>query len=73
MKSASKSTIGGNGYAVSEFLRDHGCEVVSSCGGAVSVAPLIPGVRAGVRWAGSETGVSIRGRIGVLIAREAGA
>ena len=38
------------------------------------MAPLVPGVRAGLRWVReSAAGVSIRGRIGVLIAEEAGA
>jgi hypothetical protein len=42
-------------------------------GGAISVAPLIPGVRAGLRFSKAPGGVSIRGRIGLLISREAGA
>ena len=58
---------------VAEYLRDQGFEVVYSCGGAVAVAPLIPGVRAGLRYASADLGVSIRGRAGVVIAREAGA
>ena len=58
---------------VSEILRQRGFEVISSCGGAVAVAPLIPGVRAGLRYAPGENGVSVRGRVGALIAREAGA
>jgi hypothetical protein len=37
------------------------------------VAPLVQGVCAGVRWADTALGISIRGRVGVLIAREAGA
>jgi fructose-1,6-bisphosphatase/inositol monophosphatase family enzyme len=56
-----------------EILRSHDYEVVFACGGAVSVAPLVEGVCAGVRWADTPLGVSIRGRVGVLIAREAGA
>ncbi|MFT5443210.1 MAG: fructose-1,6-bisphosphatase/inositol monophosphatase family enzyme [Myxococcota bacterium] len=59
--------------AVSDVLRAKGYEVVPSCGGAVSVAPLIKGVCAGVRFADTPVGVSIRGRVGVLIAREGGA
>ena len=39
----------------------------------MAVAPLIRGVRAGVRYASGELGVSIRGRIGAVIAAEAGA
>jgi fructose-1,6-bisphosphatase/inositol monophosphatase family enzyme len=58
---------------VIEHLARRGFRVVSSCGGAVSVAPLIPGVRAGLRHASVAIGISIRGRIGALIAVEAGA
>lgn len=54
-------------------LRDLGYEVCLASGGAISVAPLIPGVRAGLRLARQNPeGVSIRGRIGAMIAREAG-
>jgi fructose-1,6-bisphosphatase/inositol monophosphatase family enzyme len=57
-----------------EILRGRGYELVQACGGAISVAPLIPGFRAGLRVATNDPpNVSIRGRIGVLIAREAGA
>jgi len=59
--------------SVIEYLTRRGLRVVSSCGGAVSVAPLIPGVRAGLRHASGALGISIRGRIGALIAVEAGA
>lgn len=59
--------------AVCAALEARGLEVVPACGGAIAVAPLIVGVRAGLRRANVPTGVSIRGRIGVLIAREAGA
>ncbi len=58
---------------VAEALRSRDYEVVSACGGAVSVAPLIKGVCAGVRRADAPLGISIRGRVGVLIAREGGA
>ena len=54
-------------------LEERGFDVVFGCGGAVSVAPLIPGIRAGVRYAAGSLGVSRRGRIGVVISREAGA
>ena len=57
---------------VCDVLRAQGWEVVPASGGAVAVAPLIKGVRAGLRWGNAENGVSIRGRIGLLIAREAG-
>ena len=57
---------------VFEALRDHGWDPVPACGGAIAVAPLVKGVRAGLRWGTAEQGVSIRGRIGLLIAREAG-
>ena len=58
---------------VTQALVAQGYEVIPACGGAVSVAPLIKGVRAGLRWAGGPLGISIRGRVGVVIAREAGA
>jgi hypothetical protein len=48
--------------------------VAAASGGAISVAPLIPGVCAGLRLVRENPdGVSIRGRIGALIAAEAGA
>ena len=48
-------------------------EPAPASGGAISVAPLIPGVRAGLRVArGNPGGISIRGRIGALISSEAG-
>jgi fructose-1,6-bisphosphatase/inositol monophosphatase family enzyme len=57
-----------------ERLRDLGYEVAAAAGGAISVAPLIPGVCAGLRLVRENAeGVSIRGRIGALIAAEAGA
>lgn len=59
---------------VVERLQARGFEVEPASGGAISVAPLIPGVRAGLRLAKQNPeGVSIRGRIGALIAAEAGA
>jgi fructose-1,6-bisphosphatase/inositol monophosphatase family enzyme len=55
-------------------LQERGYEVQRACGGAISVAPIIPGVCAGLRIATNDPpNVSIRGRVGVLIAREAGA
>jgi len=57
-----------------ERLQDHGYEVAAASGGAISVAPLIPGVCAGLRLVRENPeGVSIRGRIGALISAEAGA
>jgi len=54
-------------------LRERGYEVCPASGGAISVAPLIPGVRAGLRLARhNPEGVSVRGRIGAMIASEAG-
>jgi len=53
-------------------LRAQGLEVGMASGGAVGLAPLIPGVRAGLRYAAGPGGVSIRGRISLLVAREAG-
>lgn len=60
--------------AAMAVLRDRGYQVQPACGGAISVAPIIPGVCAGLRIATNDPpNVSIRGRVGVLIAREAGA
>jgi fructose-1,6-bisphosphatase/inositol monophosphatase family enzyme len=60
--------------AAVESLRRRDYEVVAACGGAIAVAPLVPGVCAGLRIASEAgAGVSIRGRIGALIAAEAGA
>ncbi|MCS5637146.1 MAG: hypothetical protein NZ990_11565 [Myxococcota bacterium] len=63
------------GDDVRAALQAEGLEVIPGSGGAVSVAPLLPGVRAGLRVASRESGngVSIRGRVGLTIAREAGA
>jgi fructose-1,6-bisphosphatase/inositol monophosphatase family enzyme len=58
--------------AVATRLRRAGFEVGLGCGGAVAVAPLVPGVCGGLRVARSGA-ISARGRIGALIAREAGA
>jgi fructose-1,6-bisphosphatase/inositol monophosphatase family enzyme len=59
---------------VQAHLENEGFEVIPACGGAIAVAPLIVGVRAGLRWSQNDgIGISIRGRIGVLIASEAGA
>jgi len=60
--------------AAADVLRERGYEVRPACGGAISVAPLIPGVCAGLRVATNEPpNISIRGRAGVAISREAGA
>lgn len=60
--------------AAADVLRKRGFEPVVASGGAISVAPLIPGVRAGIRVATNEPpNVSIRGRIGAMISAEAGA
>lgn len=58
--------------AVAERLAARGWEVQRGCGGAVAIAPLLPGVRAGIRFAKSAS-ISTRGRIGLLISAEAGA
>ena len=58
--------------AVQDRLRERGFEVAFGSGGAISVAPLIPGVRAGLRLPNSSEGISIRGRVGLLISSEAG-
>lgn len=54
-------------------LRAQGFEVSFACGGAIAVAPLIPGVRAGLRVARAPGGISLRGRIGALISACGGA
>ena len=57
-----------------DLLRDRGYEVAPAAGGALSIAPLMPGVCAGLRVVRTNPeGVSVRGRIGALIAAEAGA
>jgi fructose-1,6-bisphosphatase/inositol monophosphatase family enzyme len=53
-------------------LRAEGFATDRACGGAVALAPLVPGVRGGLRVSKYAT-ISVRGRIGTLIAREAGA
>jgi fructose-1,6-bisphosphatase/inositol monophosphatase family enzyme len=52
-------------------LRADGFETERACGGAVALAPLVPGVRGGLRVS-KYAKISSRGRIGTLIAREAG-
>jgi len=59
--------------SVRAHLRQRGYEITPASGGAVAVAPLVRGVRAGLRWKARELGISIRGRVGALISREAGA
>ncbi len=59
--------------AVADRLRGEGYGVRPAAGGAIAVAPLLPGVCAGLRLAGAAGAISRRGRIGVLIASEAGA
>jgi len=58
--------------AIEARLRADGFATERACGGAVALAPLVPGVRGGLRIAKYAT-ISARGRIGALIAREAGA
>ena len=53
-------------------LKEHGYEVWYGSGGAISVAPLIPGFRAGLRFSPGTPSISIRGRVGVLVSRVAG-
>ena len=55
-----------------ERLRRAGFEIWFGCGGAISVAPLLPGFRAGLRFNPRYDTISIRGRIGVLVTRAAG-
>jgi len=59
--------------AVRKRLAERGLEATVACGGAIAVAPLLPGVRGGLRLAPATGTISVRGRIGLLIAQEAGA
>lgn len=77
---SARADAGGRGVLVShdlpaaavERLLAAGFEVRPASGGAISVAPLLAGVRAGLRYV-TAGNVSVRGRIGALIASEAGA
>lgn len=53
-------------------LEREGYEPQPASGGAIAVAPLVPGVCGGLRWMRGQS-ISVRGRIGALVAREAGA
>jgi len=57
---------------VAERLRARGWKLVPGCGGAVAVAPLLPGVVGGVRVPDPRP-LSQRGRIGLLASAMAGA
>ena len=59
--------------AVRDRLVARGLRPVPASGGAIAVAPLVPGVRGGLRFTPATGSISVRGRIGVLVAREAGA
>lgn len=50
-----------------------GYEPLSAAGAAIGVAPLVPGVCAGLRVATTEAGVSVRGRGAAFVSRVAGA
>ena len=58
--------------AATRRLRDAGYEIWYGSGGAISVAPLVPGFRAGLRFNPAHETISIRGRIGVVVTRAAG-
>jgi hypothetical protein len=58
---------------VAERIRAAGFVPAPACGGAIAVAPLLPGVRAGLRIAPDASGISVRGRIGALISAAGGA
>lgn len=58
---------------VAEHLEARGYRLGRGCGGAVAVAPLLDGVCGGLRVPRPGETVSVRGRIGALVAREAGA
>ena len=74
-------TSKGRGIFVSQYVPDSvrtalsekGYEPTFGSGGAISVAPLVPGVVAGLRVSPSAEGVSIRGRVGLPITLAAGA
>jgi hypothetical protein len=57
---------------VLELLRGAGLEPSPACGGAIAVAPLIPGVRGGLREAAGGKSLSWQGRIGLLISEAGG-
>jgi Inositol monophosphatase family len=59
--------------AVAASLLEADYDLAVGSGGAIAVAPLIPGVQAGLRVARGAAGISVRGRIGALIAACAGA
>ncbi len=58
--------------AVLDHLRSVGLDPLPASGGAIAVAPLIRGVRAGLRIQRGPLGVSIRGRVAAFVAAEAG-
>ncbi len=58
--------------AVEARLRARGYRPTQGCGGAVAVAPLLPGVAGGLRVPDPQP-LSLRGRIGLLVSQEAGA
>jgi len=57
---------------VAERLRARGWKLVNGCGGAIAVAPLLPGVVGGLRIPDPRP-LSLRGRIGLLASRLGGA
>jgi fructose-1,6-bisphosphatase/inositol monophosphatase family enzyme len=57
--------------SVCSALETSGYEVAFGCGGAIAVSPLLKGFCGGLRLA--KDTISIRGRVGLLIAKEAGA
>lgn len=54
-------------------LVKRGYRALPASGGAIAVAPLLPGVRAGLRVVVGRKSISTQGRMGLLIAREGGA
>jgi fructose-1,6-bisphosphatase/inositol monophosphatase family enzyme len=57
---------------VASLLAERGYQTRCASGGAISVAPLLPGVVGGLRIP-NPAPLSLRGRIGLLVSREAGA
>ena len=58
---------------VCDRLRERGYRPEPACGGAIAVAPLVPGCCGGLRRVATPAGISRQGRIGALVSAEAGA
>lgn len=58
--------------AVAERIAERGWRTTEACGGAIAIAPLLPGFVGGLRVPKPRP-LSLRGRIGLLASQEAGA